>query len=280
MGGFSRATGRIFKCNLLEAGEFEELLNKFKPIIVIHCAAERRPDVLEKDKEYAKKINVDMTGNIGRLCKARGIWLVYLSTNYVFDGKDAPYAEDAVPNPVNTYGESKLAGERALAEMFPAAATLRVPLLYGPIEYLGETSVTDLLSKIQQDPRAKLDNWQERFPTCSTDVARVIEVVCSQYMKKGKDNPDRFAGVFHWQANARHTKYTMAQVIAEIACIDSSEHVSVDDAPAPGTAPRPQFERMLCDRVEAILKDDQTPLEEFRSDFKAGLAKHLRPFLR
>jgi S-adenosylmethionine synthetase len=277
--GFSRATGRVRKCDLLQSGEFEQLLEDIKPLLVIHCAAERRPDVLESDKDYATKVNVGITGDIGKLCKARGIWMIYLSTNYVFDGKAAPYAEDAVPHPVNTYGHSKLAGEQVLKEVFPEAAIVRIPLLYGPIEYLEETSVTTLLTTIQKDASAKLDNWQERFPTCSSDVARVLEVMAASYMGGGSSNPERLSGIFHWQADERHTKYTMALAIAEIANVDSEKFVAVNDAPAPSQAPRPQYEQMLCSQLEGILKEEG-PVESFRSNFKASLRRHLRPFLK
>jgi len=279
--GLARASGRFVRCDLLNAFELEVQFQEFKPDIVIHCAAERRPDVLEEDRAYATKINVDLTREIGRLCKSQGAWLIYISTNYVFDGKNAPYAEDAAPCPVNTYGESKLAGEKALEEVHPDAATLRVPLLYGPIEYLGETSVTALLNTIRKkDPPPKLDNWQERFPTCVEDVAQVLEVFCSAYATRGKANPEAFRGVFHWQANTMHTKYTIALVIAEIACIDPSGFVRVDDAPAPGTAPRPQFEFMKCNRLEALLRQHGVrDVESCRCDFKAKLEEHLQPFL-
>ena len=71
-----------------------------------------------------------------------------MSTNYVFDGKSRPYDENGKANPVNAYGASKLAGEKALGEVCPDAAVLRVPLLYGPVGYTKETSVSELLAAV------------------------------------------------------------------------------------------------------------------------------------
>jgi len=277
--GRSRAKGKIIKCDLLNPAELQAQFEEFQPTIVIHCAAERRPDVLEEDMDYAMHINVDLTRQIGKACHEHGVWLIYISTNYVFDGKEAPYREDAQPNPLNTYGDSKLAGERALVSVHPGAAILRVPLLLGPIEYIGETSVTALLDAIQKE-KPKLDNWQERFPTGTPDLARVLEAFCGVYMERGKVSASSCSGIFHWQANARHTKYTMACIIAELVGIDPGGFVRVDDAPAAGSAPRPQFERMLCGRLEALLSEagEGSP-DSFRSDFQELLRHSLQPFL-
>merc|ERR1712176_1005683 len=133
-----------------------------------------------------------------------------MSTNYVFDGKEAPYSEDAATRPLSVYGESKLAGEKAVLEEHPESAVLRVPLLYGPIENVKETSVTVLLDTIRQNGSAKLDNWQERYPTNTEDLAEVLEAMSGIYVAAGaRRDPLTFSRVFHWQANERHTKYTM-----------------------------------------------------------------------
>eukprot|EP00927_Polykrikos_kofoidii_P044629 TRINITY_DN38546_c0_g1_i1.p1 TRINITY_DN38546_c0_g1~~TRINITY_DN38546_c0_g1_i1.p1 ORF type:complete len:692 (+),score=75.20 TRINITY_DN38546_c0_g1_i1:128-2203(+) len=278
--GRSRAKGNIVCCDLFNLAEVEAQFKEFRPTIVIHCAAERRPDVVEADRTHAMKLNVDLTREIAKLCCAEGSWLIYMSTNYVFDGKDAPYAEDAQANPINTYGQSKYEGERTVAEIHPDAAILRVPLLYGPIEYLDETSVTSLLSALRKGAALEFCNWQERFPTSSEDVAMVLEAVCGSYVAKSREQPEAFRGVFHWQASERHTKYTMAMVIAMLASIDTSRLVPVNDAPAPGLAPRPQFERMLCGRLhDLLLMSGERDPERFRSDFRRNLRLYLEPFV-
>merc|ERR1719436_1470849 len=223
--GLARASNdphaRVVRCDILNPDELRTQFETHRPTVVIHCAAERRPDVLEENRDYATKINVDTTREIGRICKQMGAKLIYISTNYVFDGKSPPYDENGTPNPVNTYGASKLAGERVLAEYCPGAATVRVPLLYGPIEYVGETSVTALLNTVQQK-NPKLDNWQERFPTRTVDVARVLEAFAGAYTTAAErgQSLEEFRGPFHWQANELHTKYTMGFAIAEMVGLD------------------------------------------------------------
>jgi len=283
---FSRASGKLVRCDLTEPKEVARQFSEFRPHVVIHCAAERRPDKLEADRAYAQRINEGVARDVAENCSRHGSWLVYLSTNYVFDGRGAPYAEDATPQPLSVYGESKLAGERAIKAAHADAAIVRVPLLYGPIERVGETSVDGLLDCIKATRNPRLDNWQERYPTNTEDVAAVLEAMAATYIGRrcrcghgfGMVGLEALRGVFHWQANERHTKYTMAVIIAEIANLDASSFVQVDTAPPAGSAPRPQFERMLCTRLEKLLgvSGDKAL---YRSNFKEGMRRYLAPFV-
>mmetsp|Transcript_10291 Transcript_10291/g.16917 ORF Transcript_10291/g.16917 Transcript_10291/m.16917 type:complete len:351 (-) Transcript_10291:321-1373(-) len=275
--GNLRAKDPIVRCDLLEPEQLEAQFEDFKPTVVIHCAAERRPDRLEGNSEYAMKINAEVTKVLGGLCSRRNVWIISLSTNYVFDGKDAPYAEDAATNPLSTYGQSKLDGEKALMEVNPKAAILRVPLLFGPLEYLGESSVTTLLDSIGNEA-PKFDHWQERFPTYSVDVAGLLEAFSALYLTRAEAAGEDFSGIFHWQGNQMQTKYTMATTIAGLAGAPVDRFICVDTAPAPGSAPRPQHERMLCTRCEKLLGIEGEP-HKFRTDFTVALEECLRPFL-
>lgn len=271
--GRSRGGGEVVKCDLMDEEQIRQIITEFAPKVVVHCAAERRPDRLEKDEDYAFTINAEVSRRLAQICFDVGSWMIYLSTNYVFDGTATPYDENGIPNPLSVYGKSKYAGEEAVAKVSPLFALVRVPLLYGPIESLGETSVTQLLEAIRKNPSATLDHWQERFPTMTTDTAQVLAAMSSAYINSS--TKEAFGGVFHWQANERHTKYTMALAIAEIAGMDPSKLVANESAPPPGGAPRPQFERMLCPRLEALLGCP----DQYRSDFRSSLEKCLQPHL-
>jgi len=257
----------------MDGAEVRKIIAEFRPHVVVHLAAERRPDRLEKDEEFAYAINAEVPRSLAQICFDLGVWMIYLSTNYVFDGTATPYDEAGHPNPMSVYGKSKYAGEEAVSKVSSGFALVRVPLLYGPIEYLQETSVTAILEGIRKNPASTLDHWQERFPTLTTDTARVLEKMSAAYVESSEK--ESFGGVFHWQANERHTKYTMGTIIAEIAGLDASNLVANESAPPPGQAPRPQFERMLCPRLEAILGSP----DDYRSDFRAELARCLQPHL-
>lgn len=275
--GHSRAKDSVVSCDLFVSEQIRRRFDEFRPTVVIHCAAERRPDILQGNEEIATRMNVDLARNVAELCRDFNSWLIFMSTNYVFDGKCAPYAEDALPCPLSVYGASKLSGERAVLNAHPQAAILRVPLLFGPVEYLGETTVTALLDIVKAES-PKVDHWQERFPTSTEDLAKVMQAFSEQQLRRGRSNPAEFGGIFHWQANERQTKYTMASIIAEIAGTSCGHLIAVETAPAPGGAPRPQFERMNCHRLEKLLDIEGDP-SKWRSDFRESLKKVLAPHL-
>mmetsp|Transcript_21971 Transcript_21971/g.39862 ORF Transcript_21971/g.39862 Transcript_21971/m.39862 type:complete len:333 (+) Transcript_21971:34-1032(+) len=269
---YSRVDGDLLvKCDLFDAAAVREQFASFRPNIVFHCAAERRPDKLEKNKEYALRINAETTCLVAELCKLHNAWFVYFSTNYVFDGQAKEYAEDATPNPLNIYGESKLAGERVVLETYPLAAIVRVPLLYGQIQWLGETSIDELVPKMRANPIMDLDNYSERYPTCTKDVALVMFDMATLWTKRGKDDAS-FAGIFHWSDYDMFTKFTMGKVLAGILRI--SDVGFKPTGPKPGAAPRPHYEKMLCSRLEKLLQLKKGD-SRYHSDFKEQMTKFL-----
>lgn len=147
-------------------------------------AANRFPDKVDKDPEGTRKLNVEATRDLARLCAERDTLLIYISTDYVFSGKpgEAPYEADAPTGPTNLYGQTKLDGEHAVLETVKAAGkenlgvVLRVPVLYGDAEMPSESAVNvlmDVLWKSQQGEKVKMEHWALRYPTNTEDVGRV-----------------------------------------------------------------------------------------------------------
>lgn len=135
---------------------------------------------------------------------------LYISSDYVFDGRNPPYGEDDSPNPLNVYGRSKLEGERETLRHCPGtclsvfhlsvwwrtgesvshlsvclsgAVVLRVPVLFGEVESVSESAVTSLWLKVQEATETcTLDHCQQRFPTDTRDVA----AVCRKLSERGR----------------------------------------------------------------------------------------------
>ena len=143
----SRAKNVLRKVDLLDFDESKRVVKEFKPHVLIHSAAERRPDIVENDERTCTKMNVGVTKAlveaINELNSDRETpdhFMVYISTDYVFDGTSPPYKPLDEPNPLNKYGKSKLEGEQVMHHS--EGAILRVPILYGDVEYLKESAVT------------------------------------------------------------------------------------------------------------------------------------------
>lgn len=127
----SRAEPPLVKQDLLDEESLKSRLSDYKPDLIVHSAAERRPDVVQQQPERSQELNVDVPGRLAAISGEIGAKLIYISTDYVFDGSRPPYTVESEPNPLNAYGTSKLLGERAVKEngRDGQVTSLRVPVL-------------------------------------------------------------------------------------------------------------------------------------------------------
>ena len=118
---------KLIKADLLDQQAVSRILDEAKPDAVIHCAALANLEACESDPDLAYQMNAELPAQIADECARRGIGLVHLSTDAVFDGtKDGMYSEADMPNPVGVYSQTKFAGERGVLQMNPQAIVARV----------------------------------------------------------------------------------------------------------------------------------------------------------
>lgn len=141
--GFSRLDDGLRKVDLTNTEELNQVMCDFKPDVVVHSAAERRPDVVGTKEAETEALNIQATENIAKLTEGSSGFLLYISTDYVFDGTSPPYKVHSQPNPLNKYGKTKLEGELK-TNCCQRHAILRVPILYGDVQYVGESAVTGM----------------------------------------------------------------------------------------------------------------------------------------
>lgn len=140
---FTRANANLRKVDLKDENAVREVVSQFRPKVIVHSAAERRPDVVEQQLEASRQLNVVATQNLAIIAKEFNCFLVYISTNGVFDGTNPPYCPTDTPNPSNNYCIFKLDGEKVTLQALPTSCgILRVPYLYGEVENLAECSCT------------------------------------------------------------------------------------------------------------------------------------------
>ena len=120
----------------LDITNFEQLrgrIEKFKPKIILNCAAYNFVDEAEENAERAYSVNAKAVEHLAALCQEYGVFLVHYSTDYVFDGcKQDFYDEEDIPKPLNTYGQSKLEGERIVRKNLKNFLLLRLSWVFGP----------------------------------------------------------------------------------------------------------------------------------------------------
>ncbi len=261
---FSRAGNGLIKVDLTDPAACANLVQNVGPSVVIHAAAERRPDKVAEDPAAAEALNVDCVYALAKACSSHGAFLVLLSTDYVFDGSSPPYSPESFPKPVNEYGELKLRAEYAAMAAHPKCAVLRVPVLYGPTTNLSESAVTLLhdaatlaVATATDDgdppaPPSNVDAWAVRTPTFTPDVARVLRRLCvlaTQGMARGLSATTSAkqagcTGIFHWSSAERCTKFDQTLLIARLLEGGASEDQLSGALHAvrtpPGGAPRPK----------------------------------------
>lgn len=252
--GFSRARHPLVKLNLLDENELSVFVNRENPDCIIHCAAERRPDVSEADPETSEKLNVRVTEHLAELAEKSGSFMVYISTDYVFDGKRPPYFPESKPNPLNFYGRTKLAGEKAVQSHLKNFAVLRIPVLYGGELYPKESSVCSIADALVKDAGGTFDDVAVRYPTYTDDVARVIAGIL-----KYRESHTDFTGIYHWSGKEALTKYQMAERMASYLGIDK-EKLTPSRSEA-GNTKRPVNSHLDCTLLEEYLYVVRTGFE-------------------
>jgi len=229
--------------------------------------AVKNEDAQRAERSEAQQLNVEVTGSIAAACERHGAWLVFLSTDQVFDGASPPYGVDAESKPLSEYGRQKLQAEKLVLASSPRAAVLRVPQLYGPAEFLEECFVTSLYADALRGVQ-KIDDWQLHYPTWTGDVARIlrcmVDLHCSGTVLRG---------VFHWQSNEQFTKFEVLRAVAEVAEVDVSNVVPITSKPA--DIELPQNTQLDCSRLEDLLPNSAA----YRTPLRQGLEICLAPFL-
>ncbi len=155
----------------------EDLILRARPDVIIHCAAYTDVDGCERDKEWAWRVNVEATRSIVRAARVVRSYLIYVSTDYVFDGEKGMYREDDVPNPVNYYGLTKLIGEELVRASDLLYTIVRPSAIYGVggskksfAEYVAE--------KLSRGERVRALVDQFVSPTHNTLLAKtIVEIV-------------------------------------------------------------------------------------------------------
>ncbi len=156
----------------LRTADVEAVVVEAKPDVIIHAGAYTDVDGAELDPELALKINADGTERMARAAAQVGARLIYISTDYVFDGtKRTPYFESDLPNPLSVYGKSKLEGERLALARCPNALVVRTSWLYGAH---GKNFVKTMMRLAIEQPELRVVADQRGCPTNATDLARAL----------------------------------------------------------------------------------------------------------
>jgi dTDP-4-dehydrorhamnose reductase len=201
-----------FNIDLTDKKELSELINELQPQFIINTAAMTNVDTCELNKEACDKINVDVVKYLVVLCELNDIYLIHLSTDFIFDGKNGYYKESDQPNPVNYYGLSKLKSEKLIINSKIKYTILRTILVFGITRELKNNIVLWVKNSLENKRQINVVTDQLRMPTFVDDLV----YACLYAI----DN--RVEGVFNISSNTLLSIYDMAIEIANTFHLDKS----------------------------------------------------------
>ncbi len=162
----------VEEMDITDAGKVETVLKKEKPDAVIHCAAYTAVDAAEDNEDLCRKINAEGTENIAKACQDLNCKMLYVSTDYVFDGEgERPWEPDDEREPLNVYGITKYEGELAVEKYVEKFFIVRIAWVFGKN---GKNFIKTMLNLGKTHDEVKVVDDQIGSPTYTFDLARLL----------------------------------------------------------------------------------------------------------
>lgn len=264
---------RTFQVDKSDREAVQGLIKRLDPDAVIDTAAIHNVDYCETNREEAYRVNVEGTRNIAEVCGSLGAKMVFVSTDYVFDGRKGLYKETDPANPVNYYGQSKLEGEKAILEACENHFIARTSVIYSWVSASTLQSSSGkplnfamwLTQKLGKGESVNIVTDQYSSPTLADSLAETLIEICEQDTK----------GLYHVAGKTRLNRYDFTIKLAKTMGYDQSLVNPIDSSNLKQIAERPMDSSLDVGKTERTLGipllniDDA--LTTFSTQAKAGI---------
>lgn len=259
----------VLHADLLQPGAIQTVLDETQPDWVIHCAALANVDACEANPQQASQLNSEVPAKLARHVARGGARLVHISTDAVFDGKRGAYTEDDPPNPLSVYAQTKLAGERLVAQANPDAIIARVNLFGW--SSTGRRSLGEFFFYNLQAGQSVMGFTDVFFcPLLANDLGQIL----IQMLEK------RLSGLYHVVSRECISKYTFGVRLARRFGLDESliRPASVSEAGLKAArSPRLTLQTgKLARALGAPPPDLSTGLERFYALYQQGYPQKIK----
>ncbi|MEZ0450700.1 dTDP-4-dehydrorhamnose reductase [Sphingobacterium thalpophilum] len=218
----------------------QDILGMYQPDLIIHAGAYTAVDQAEDEPGLANLVNHLACEEIAQYCRLHGAKLIAVSTDYVFDGNSAvPLKEDAPTGPVNVYGQTKLAGEKAIQKWCAEAIIIRTSWVYSSF---GKNFVKTMCRLMAERDEVRVINDQIGSPTYAADLAKAILKIA--------DSPNWQAGIYHYSNEGEISWYDFAVAIRDIRSFDCKV-TPIPTTAYPTPAKRPQYSLLDKAKIKA-----------------------------
>ena len=237
----SNPSENTIKCDITNEKEVKSAVEKENPDVIIHCAAMTNVDLCEDESKMAYSVNGDGTGFLAKAAHDINAKIIYVSTDFVFDGERGYYKEDEKVNPLGVYAKSKYDGEVQLAKYCDDWAIARVSVLYGWHSRLNFT--TWVIEQLRQKNEINIVTDQINSPTLADNAAEAIFKIA----QKNKN------GIFHTAGNDAINRFDFTRKIADAFDLDDSLINPTTSSQFIQKAPRPRDSSLNVNKVEKEL---------------------------
>jgi len=243
--------GDSVKMDLKNYEMVSSILTEIKPDVVIHLGAMTGVDLCEKEKTSASEINTKATEIIAKECSKLNSFLVYVSTDYVFDGNFGMYKEDDVANPLGFYGKSKLEGEKAVQNFSTNWCIARTSTPFGlhPTKKSFPMWVIENLQKQKQ-----IDVLIDQFtsPTYIPNLSRMLIEISER----------RITGIIHAAGASKISRYQMASMVSDKLNLDGTLLKQISMNKMKWVAQRPKDSSLDVSRASSILNEKPQKIDQ------------------
>ena len=223
LGGFELLTTSIenepivrgveyFQCDITNRDKIKKTIYDFCPDFIINTAAYTNVDASETEREAAWRINVKGVEYLAEVARAIDAHIIHISSDYIFDGKNGPYSENAVPNPLGYYGRTKLASENALRISGSIFTILRTNVLYGMNMAGRPDFVRWVINSLKNKDKIRIVTDQINNPTFIDDLVQAI----SKIVEFGK------TGIYNIGGKEFLSRYDFTLMIVDFFNLDNS----------------------------------------------------------
>jgi dTDP-4-dehydrorhamnose reductase len=248
------------KLNLLNLDDVHKIFKKFQPDVIIHCAALTDVEKCEVDPELANSINVKATEIITKEAKELDSYLMYISTDYVFDGKKGLYKETDLTNPLNQYGQTKLIGEKIVENKISKWSIIRTSTPFDVHSYK-KTFPGWVFENLKNNKKINILEDQFTSPTYVPNLSKMILEIITRNLE----------GHFHLSGSNKISRFEFAKMIATKLNLDLSllNPVSINDMP--WKAMRPLDSSLDTSKINTILNTKPFTIEKSLDDYASHI---------
>jgi dTDP-4-dehydrorhamnose reductase len=256
------AFGIPIRLEISDKDQVEKTFKEVAPEVVVHAATLTDVDKCELNRELAWKTNVEGTENIAKATKTNNAFLMYISTDYVFNGGTGQYKETDSPDPINYYGLTKLKAEEQVKTITNEYCITRTSVIYGATPAAGKINFALwILNNLKKGEKVKtlIDQWNS--PTLNTNLARMTLEIIER----------RLTGTFHLSGATRISRYDFAHIVAQTFNADASLIVPTMTKDFSWAAPRPRDSSLNTAKAQQILENKPLTIERALQEMKQEL---------